>query len=135
MDKQFNELVKPLRQAVAARTQNGQVYIDLAVLHAAYGFYDAAEAAFARLMEPDQMGRDPHLLNLYARYFWESRDTLEGYDQAKKVYEDVLAAHPADPKEAKATEEVAKQGIERVARERKSLEESLALDPKPTSRQ
>jgi tetratricopeptide (TPR) repeat protein len=103
MDRDFERLVRPLEAAVAADPADVGARAQLGSARAAYGDYDRAETLFAPLLATPE-ARTPDVLFLYALYFWQWRDTPEGYRMAAEIYEEILRA---DPGAGQAAEQLA----------------------------
>ena len=95
MEAEYAALVAPLHRAVDANEQDFESWLKLAAVYASFGYYEPAGKIFHRLLgsERPESG-NPRVLFAYARYFWETRDTEEGYREAARVYRIILDAQP-----------------------------------------
>ena len=69
----------------------------LASLQAYFGFYEAAEEKFRKLLGSEPAKSDPRVAYAYAYYFWQTKDTAEGYERAMEIYRRLLEAEPGFP--------------------------------------
>lgn len=116
-EERYERLVPQLRAATEADPGDPAAWVELATAFATYGRYEEAEHVFRQLLDRPG-GRIPWILLAYGHWFWEERDTLEGYANATRIYEEVLQKDPANA--------AARDGLDRVAKKRRSLLDSLA---------
>jgi tetratricopeptide (TPR) repeat protein len=107
-----------IQGALRMRPDDERLRLELAVAHARYGDYEEAEPIFDRVLSSDRLGGDPRALLLFARVFWEWRDTLRGYDEAEGVCQRALRLAPGLP--------AAREALARVRGARAFLRASLA---------
>ncbi len=100
MEKDFASRTADLKARVRAQPEDGETWLLLASTLAAYGDYAQAGDLFADLLAEQHLGRTPDVLLPYALFFWQWRDTEEGYRKAAEVYEEILRQEP-DHAEAK----------------------------------
>jgi tetratricopeptide (TPR) repeat protein len=94
MEIEYRTKLLELKTQLTKHPDDALAWRDLACTHAAYGEYGEAAEIFDRLLEEDQLGRDPRLLGPYAFYHWQWRDTVEGYEKASEIYEEMLEQDP-----------------------------------------
>ncbi len=94
LEAAYRSQVSGLEAAIAKKPADGDRRLQLASVHASFGNYQVAGAMFDDLMRPDQVGRHPLVLGPYALYFWQWRDTKDGYERAIAIYREILAADP-----------------------------------------
>ncbi len=94
MEAEYRHLATGLEKAIEQNPADGDSRIALACAHGAFGNYGAAGPMFDDLMQADQLGRDPRVLGPYALYFWQWRDTKEGYERALEIYREILVQEP-----------------------------------------
>jgi tetratricopeptide (TPR) repeat protein len=97
MDEDSERIVGPLRAAVRRAPADGESWLGLASAYAAYGRYREAGEIFDRLLAPGTGARRADVLFPYALYFFQWRDTEEGYRRAAAIYEEILRVNPGLP--------------------------------------
>jgi tetratricopeptide (TPR) repeat protein len=97
-ERDFVEIRRPYEQRVDRNKLDGNAWLDLADIYASYGFYDEAGQIYHELKRsrPD----DPVLLYHYAKLYWQTRDTEEGFRKAAEIYQTILELEPDHPKAA-----------------------------------
>lgn len=81
--------------------------VDLAILLADAGEFEEARRRFDDLLADERLGRDAGILFAYATRYCVALDTLEGYDEAERVYARIAALAPDYPALAEARADVA----------------------------
>jgi tetratricopeptide (TPR) repeat protein len=110
IEADFERTAAPLRIAVRRAPGDLESWLGLASVYAAFGRYREAGEIFDRLLAPGPAVRTPEVLFPYALYFWQWRDTPEGYRRAAAIYEEILRRDP---------------GVEEAARELRTCRERL----------
>ncbi len=92
LEREFAREAASCVERVRARPGDVRVRLDQAVLFAMHGEYEAAGPIFGELLGTDPSARPLPVLAAFAEYFWEWRETREGYGRAAEVYREILSA-------------------------------------------
>jgi tetratricopeptide (TPR) repeat protein len=100
LEKDFRGRVEQLTAILGKDRSDGGAWVQLAATYAAYGHYAEAERIFNDIFgQAERAGQEPPVEALlpYAFYFWQWRDTEEGYRRAAEIYREVLERDPDLP--------------------------------------
>lgn len=95
MEEDLGDLERRLRKRIAEHPGDAEPVLQLATLYARYGEYERAAPLFDGLLA--DLGGDPRVLFPYALYFWQGRDTDEGYRRALDLYRRIEVEAPDFP--------------------------------------
>jgi len=94
-EAEYVALAAPLIKAVKQDPTDGESWLELATVYAGFGYYEPAGKIYHRLLSSSRPeSGSPYLLFPYALYYWQSRDTEEGYREAARIYDIILRQEP-----------------------------------------
>ena len=96
LEAEFRSLAGPPSAALDRDPKDYAAALELASVYANYGYYEQAGRLFHELLGTDRpVSGSPVVLFTYARFYWQTRDTEEGYREAARIYRIILAEDPA----------------------------------------
>jgi tetratricopeptide (TPR) repeat protein len=97
-ERDFVQIRRPYEERVDRNKGDWAAWLELANIYATYGFYEQAGQIYHELLGSENPTTgNPNVLFQYAKLFWQTRDTEEGYEKAAEYYDLILEMVPDHP--------------------------------------